>query len=181
MTVRVLLYYCSRRSDEGRNGDRSRYVAGSNRTQLLPPVSIRLPPAPSPVEGSKNGGGGGHQQHASSTPGLYGGRLRITNIWIYVPQAAHWEVWVWQGVSYKDERRLCRECGGQRDGEYGHYRGVLIAEGLCSGAGATADGRRCGEKPWPYRKRRYYDIAITRQVFNSICSCLLILFWDQGF
>ena len=34
------------------------------------------------------------------------------------------------------------------------YTGVLVAGGLCSGAGATADGRRCGKKPRPYWERR---------------------------
>ena len=33
-TVRISLCCCFRRSDGGRNGDRSRYVAGSNRTPL---------------------------------------------------------------------------------------------------------------------------------------------------
>ena len=74
-----------RRSDGGRNGDRRRYVAGSNRTQLLPPVSICLPPAPGPVEDGKMGGGGGHEQHTSSVPGLHGGRLPVTDTGIYVP------------------------------------------------------------------------------------------------
>ena len=100
------------------------------------------------------GSGGGHEQHTSA-PGLHGGRLPVTDAGIYVPQAFFWEVWVWQGVSSQVDGRLCPECGGQRDGGYGHYWGVLIAEGVCSGAGTNVDGRRCGEKPWPYRERRY--------------------------
>ena len=141
-------------SDWGRNGDRCRYVAGSNRSQLLPSVSILipLPLAPDPVEGGKMGGGRGHEQHASSAPGLHGGRLPVSDAGIYVPQASHWEVWVWQGVSSQVQSgRLCPECGGQRDGGYGDYWCVLIAGGVCSCAGATADGRRCGEKPRPHR------------------------------
>ena len=126
-------------------------MAGSNWTQLLPPVSIRLPPALGSVEGGKMGGGGGHEQHASSAPGLHGGRLPVADTGMYVPQVSHWEVWVWQGVSSQVERRLCPECGGQRDGRYGC---VFIAGGVCSGAGATADGRRCGETSWPHRERR---------------------------
>ena len=54
-------------------------MAGSNRIQLLSSVSIRLPPAPGPVEGGKMGGGGGHEQHASSAPGLRGSRLSVTD------------------------------------------------------------------------------------------------------
>ena len=46
------------------------------------------------------------------------------------------------------------ECGGQTDGRYRHYWCVLVAGRVCGGAGATADGRRCGEKPWPHRERR---------------------------
>ena len=64
-------------------------MAGSNRAQLLPPVSIRLPPAPGPVEGGKMGGGRGHEQHTSSAPGLHGGRLPVSDTGIYVPQASH--------------------------------------------------------------------------------------------
>ena len=30
----------------------------------------------------------------------------------------------------------------------------IIAGCVCSGAGATADGRRCGGKSWPHRERR---------------------------
>ena len=100
------------------------------------------------------GGGGGHEQHTSSAPGLHGGRLPDTDTGIYVPRAFHWEVWVWQGVSSKVERRLCPECGGQRDGRYGEHWGVLIAGCVCGGAGATPDGRRCGEESRPYRERR---------------------------
>ena len=100
---------CDRRSDGGRNGDRCRYVAGSNRAQLLSPISIRLPPAAGPVEGGQMGGGGGHEQHTSSAPGLHGGRLPVTDTGIYVPRASHWEMWVWQGVSSQVERRLCPE------------------------------------------------------------------------
>ena len=100
------------------------------------------------------GGGGGHEQHTSSAPGLYGGRLSVTDIGIYVPRASYWEMWVWQGVSSQVEKRLCPECGGQKDGRYGDYWSVLIAGGVCRGAGATVDGRRCGEKPRSYRKRR---------------------------
>ena len=80
-------------------------MAGSNRTQLLPPVSIRPPLAPGPVEGGKMGGGGGHEQLASSAPRLHGGRLFVTDTGIYIPQASHREVWVWQGVSSQVERR----------------------------------------------------------------------------
>ena len=126
-------------------------MAGSNRTQLLSSVSIRLPPSPGPVEGGEMGGGGGHEQHASSAPGLHGGRLSVTDTGIYVPQASHWEVCEGQGLSSQDERRLFPECGGQRDDGYGHYWCVLIAGGACSGAGATADGRRCGKESWPHR------------------------------
>ena len=129
-------------------------MAGSNRTQLLPPVSIRLPLAPSPVEGGKMGGGGSHEQHTSSTPGLHGDRLPVTDTGIYVPPVSHWKVWAGQGVSSQLERRLCPECGGQRDGGHGDYWGVLIVGGACSGAGATVDGRRCGEKPRSHRWRR---------------------------
>ena len=43
----------------------------------------------------------------------------------------------------------------QRDGGYGYYRGVLVGGSMCSGAGTTADGRRCGENPRPNRERRY--------------------------
>ena len=116
-------------------------MAGSNRTQLLPPVSIRQPPALGSMEGGKMGGGGGHEQHTSSAPGLHGARLPVTDTGIYVPQASHWEVWVWQGVSSQVERRLCPECGGQRDGGHEHYWGVLVTGGACCGACATADGR----------------------------------------
>ena len=70
-------------------GDRSCDVAGSNRTQLLPSASIRLPPAPVPVEGGKMGGGGGHEQHASSAPGLRGGHLTVSDTGIHAPQASH--------------------------------------------------------------------------------------------
>ena len=91
-------------------------MAGSNWTQLLPTVSICLPPAPSPVEGGQMGGGGAHEQHTSSAPGLHGGRLSVTDTGIYAPRAIHWEVWVWQGVSSQVERRLCPECGGRSDG-----------------------------------------------------------------
>ena len=129
-------------------------MAGSNRAQLLSPISIRLAPAPGPVEGGKMGGGGGHEQHTSSAPGLHGGRLPVTDTGIHVPRASHWEVWVWQGVSSQVGRLLCPEYGGRRDGRYGHYCGVLIAGGVWGGAGATPDGRRCGEKPWPHRERR---------------------------
>ena len=100
------------------------------------------------------GSGGGHEQHTSSASGLHGSRLPVTDTGIYVPRVSRWEVWVWQSVSSHVERRLCPECGGQRDGGYGHHWGVFIGGGVCSGAGATADGRRCGEKPWPYRERR---------------------------
>ena len=100
------------------------------------------------------GGGGGHEQYASSVPGLHGGRLPVSDTGIYVPRGSHREVWVWQGVLAQVERRLCPECGGQRDGRYGHYWGVFIAGVVCSADGATSDGRRCGEKPWPYRERR---------------------------
>lgn len=62
---------------------------------------------------------------------------------------------MWQGTSFQVEKWLCPECGGQRDGESGHCWGVLTSEGVFSGAGATAYGRRCGEKSWAYRKRRY--------------------------
>ena len=148
------LCYCDRRSDGGRNGDRCRYVAGSNRAQLLSPVSIRLPPAPCAVEGGKMGGGGGHEQHNSPAPGLHVGRLPVTDTGIHVPLASRWEMWVWQGVSSQVERRLCPECGGQRDGRYGYCWCVLIAGCVCGGAGATADGRRCGEKSRPHRERR---------------------------
>ena len=152
LNVRVFLCCCGQRSDLGRNGDRSRYVAGSNRSQLLPSISIPLPPAPGPVEGGKMGGGGGHEQHTSSAPGLHGGGLPVSDTGIHVQQASpHWEVWVWQGVSSQVERRLCHECGGQRDSGYGHCWDLLIAGVVCSGVGATADGRRCGEKPWPHR------------------------------
>ena len=129
-------------------------MAGSNRAQLLPPVSISLPPAPGPVEGGKMGGGGGHEQQASSAPGLHGGRLPVTDTGLYVPRASHWEMCVWQGLSSQVKRRLCPQCGGQKDGRFGHYWCVFIAGGACSGAGATADGRRCGEKPRPHRERR---------------------------
>ena len=101
------------------------------------------------------GGGGGHEQHTSSAPVLHGDRLSVSDTGIYVPQASHSEVWVRRGVSSQVERRLCPECGGQRDGGYGHYWGVLIAGGVCSGAGATDDGRRCGKESWPNRERRY--------------------------
>ena len=40
------------------NGDRSCYMASSNWAQ---PVSVRLPPAPCPVEGGQMGGGGGRE------------------------------------------------------------------------------------------------------------------------
>ena len=100
------------------------------------------------------GGGGGHEQHTSSAPGLHGSRFSITDTGIHAPRASHWKVWVWQGVSSQVERWLCPECRGQRDGGYGRYWGVFIAGGVCGGAGATADGRRCGEKPWPYWERR---------------------------
>ena len=100
------------------------------------------------------GGGGGHEQHTSSAPGLHGGRLPVTDTGIHAPQASHWEVCVWQGVSSQVERRLCPECGDQRDGGYGHYWCVFIAGAVCSGAGATADGWRCGEKPRSYWERR---------------------------
>ena len=139
---------CDRRSDGRRNGDRCHYVAGSNRAQLLPPISIRLPPAPGPVEGSQMGGGGGHEKHTSCAPGVHGGRLPVTDTGIHVPRASHWEMWVWQGVSSQVERRLFPECGGQRDGRYGEHWCVY------SGAGATPDGRRCGEKPGAHRERR---------------------------
>ena len=99
------------------------------------------------------GGGGGPEQHTSA-PGLHGGRLPVTDTGIHVPRAFHWEVWVWQGVSSQVERRLCPECGGQRDGGYGRYWGVFIAGGVCSGGGVTADGRRCRAKPRPYWERR---------------------------
>ena len=106
------------------------------------------------------GSRGGHEQHASSAPGLHGGRLPVSNTGIHVPPESHWKVWVWQGVSSQVERRLCPECGGQRDGEYRHYWGLLVAEGVCSGVGATANGRRCGAKPWAYRKRRYVSRVV---------------------
>ena len=136
-----------RRSDRARNGDRSRYVAGSSQTHS--PVWIRLAPAPGPVEGSKLGCGGGHEQHTSSVPGLHGGRLPVTGTGVHVPQ-----VWVWQGTSSQVEKWLRPECGGQRDGESGHCWGVLTSESVFSGAGITAYGRRCGEKSWAYRKGR---------------------------
>ena len=100
------------------------------------------------------GGDGGHEQHTSSAPGLHGGCLPVTDTRIRAPQAFHWEVWVWQGVSFQVERRLCPQCAGQRDGGYGLYWSVLIAGCVCTGAGATADGRRCGEKSWSYWERR---------------------------
>ena len=103
------------------------------------------------------GGGGGHEQHTSSAPELYGGRLPVTDTGIYVPRASHWEVLVWQGVSSQVERWLCPECGATVGGmacRYGEYWGVLIAGDVCGDAGATTDGRRCREKPWPYRERR---------------------------
>ena len=160
-------------------GNRCRYVAGSNRTQLLSPVSIRLPLASGPVEGGKMGGGGGHEQHTSSAPGLHGGRLTVTDTGIYTPQASHWEVWVWQGVSSQVERRLCPECGGQKDGGYGHYWAVLVAGGVCSGAGTTADGGRCGEKPWPNRERRWlvviiFDYVYVSKVVTNVCKELIL-------
>ena len=142
-------------------------MAGSNQTQLLPPVSIRLSLAPVPVEGGKMGGGGGHEQHTSSAPGLHGGRLTVSDTGIYVPGESHCEVWVWQGVSSQVERRLCPECGGQRDGGYGHYWVVPIAGGMCSGAGATADGRRCGEKPRPNRERRWLTDLLRDHNYTS--------------
>ena len=98
------------------------------------------------------GGGGSHEQHTSSAPGLHGGRLPVTDTCIHIPQASHWEES--QGVSSQVERRLSPECGGQRDGGYEHYWGVLIAGGVYSGGEATADGRRCGEESWPYREKR---------------------------
>ena len=62
---------------KARNGDRSRYVAGSSWTHW--PVWIRLAPAPDLTEGGKmGGGGGGHEQHTFSAPGLHGGRLPVT-------------------------------------------------------------------------------------------------------
>ena len=84
-------------------------MAGSNRTQLLPPVPIRLLPALGSLEGGKMGGGGGYEEHTSSTPGLHGGRLPVTDTGIHAPQSSHWEVCVWQGVSSQAERRLCPE------------------------------------------------------------------------
>ena len=63
-------------------------MAGSSRTQLLPPVSIRLAPALGPVEGSKLGGRGGHEQHTSSVPGLRGGRLPVIDTGVHVPPAS---------------------------------------------------------------------------------------------
>ena len=146
---------CDRRSDGGRNGDRCRYVAGSNRAQLLSPISIRLPPASCAVEGDKMGCGGGHEQYTSSAPGLHGSCLSVADTGIHVPWGSHWEVWVWQRQSSQVERWLCPECGGQRDGIYGDYWCVLIAGGVWGDPGATADGRRCGEKPRPYWERRY--------------------------
>ena len=83
-------------------------MAGSNWTQL-PTVSICLSLAPVPVEGGEMGCGGDHEQHASSVPGLHGGRLPVTDTGIHAPRASHWEVWVWQGVSSQVERRLCPE------------------------------------------------------------------------
>ena len=71
-------------------------MANSNRAQQLPSISIRLPLAPSSVEGGKKGNGGGHEQH-SSVPKLHGDRLPVTD----------------------------------------------TAEGLRSGADATATGRKC--------------------------------------
>ena len=62
-------------------------MASSNRTQLLPTVSMYLTPVP--VEGGEMGGGGGHEQHASSSPGLHGGRLPVTDTGIHAPQASH--------------------------------------------------------------------------------------------
>ena len=100
------------------------------------------------------GGGGGHEQHTSSAPRLHGSRFPDTDTGIQVPKAFHWEMYGGQGVSSQVERRLCPECGGQRDGRYGHSWGVFIARGVCGGAGATPDGRRCGEESWPHRERR---------------------------
>ena len=149
-----ILCCCDQRSDGSRNGDRCRYVAGSNRAQLLSPISIRLPPAPGSLESGKMGGGGGHEQHTSSAPGLHGSRLPVTDTGIHPPRVSHWEMWVWQGVSSQVERRLCPECGGQKDGRYGHHWCEFIAGCVCGGAGATADGRRCGEESRPHRERR---------------------------
>ena len=117
------------------------------------------------------GGGGGHEQHTSSAPGLHGGRLADTDTGIHVPRAIHWEVWVWQGVSSQVERRLCPECS---DGGSGRYWDLFIAGGVCGGAGATADGRRCREKPRPYWERRYIvthgDRWLCKILFKSVAS-----------
>ena len=73
---------------------------------------------------------------------------------------------MWQGVTYQVERRLCPEYGGQRDGGYGHYWGVLVGGSVCTGAGATAEGR-CGEKPRPHKKRRQLTDILRDHNFTS--------------
>ena len=83
---------------------------------------------------------------------------------------------MWQGVSSQVERRLCPECGGDgiRDDGYGWYRGVLVAGSVYSGAGATADGRRCGEKSRPNSERRWLVVIIFDYVYVSkVVTCCL--------
>ena len=57
------------------NGNRSHYSESSNRAQLLPPVSVRLSPAPCPVEGGKMG------VHATR---LHGGRPPVADTGVSV-------------------------------------------------------------------------------------------------
>ena len=64
--------------------------------------------------------GESHEQYTSSAPGLHGGHLPVTDTGIHTPQAFHWEMWVWQGVSSQVERWLCLKCGGQKDARYGY-------------------------------------------------------------
>ena len=62
-----------------------RYVAGSNRTQLLPPVSIRLPPAPGPGEGSKMGVG----EVMNSIPLLLQGCMAVVSLSVILGYTFH--------------------------------------------------------------------------------------------
>ena len=52
---------------------------------------------------------------------------------------------------------------------------MLIAGGVCSGAGVTADGGRCGEKPRPNRERRWLVVMIFDYVYVSKVVTYLLL------
>jgi len=144
-----------------RNGNRSRYVASSNRAQLLLPVSVRLPLSPCPVEGGQMGCGGGREEHSSSATRLHGGCLPVADTGVYVPKVGRLSKqeglrWVWQGTLSQVGGWFCPESRGWQNGKCSYRRWcVLTAPSVCGGVVSSSDGRRCREKPWAYRQGRY--------------------------